>query len=134
VRALPADTSSVYAEQAVMMRSRRMWQSIWPASRLQQRALFTFGMEVIVQLDLTQMRQFLSAFFALSDFHLRGFLSSRLSVGELILFALTMFANSCNQVRLNLVSAGIPLFPGMILEIIKSQTALPPATVRETEK
>ena len=53
----------------------------------------TFGMEVLLKLDLPQTRDFFSAFFALSDFHWKGFLSSRLSLPELIVFGLSLFVN-----------------------------------------
>jgi lycopene beta-cyclase len=103
-----------------------MWESIWPVQRLHQRAFMNFGMEVILKLDLTQTRQFFSAFFALSDFHWRGFLSSRLSFGELIAFGLSLFKHACNSARVNLVQAGLPLFPGMVAEIAKAQRHIVP--------
>lgn len=117
------------AEEAVAMRARRMWESIWPAQRLRQRAFMNFGMEVILKLNLEQTRQFFSAFFALSDFHWRGFLSSRLSFSELIVFGLSLFKNACNDARLNLVSAGLPLFPAMLGELASAQKNLTPNTL-----
>lgn len=39
--------------------------------RLRQREFFTFGMAVLLKLDLKETRQFFSAFFSLSDFHWR---------------------------------------------------------------
>ena len=108
------------------LRSRRMWESIWPEERLQQRAFLNFGMEVILKLELTETRQFFSAFFALSDFHWRGFLSSRLSFFELIVFGFALFKNACNEARFNLVQVGLPLFPAMFVEISKGQSGLLP--------
>jgi lycopene beta-cyclase len=37
--------------------------------RLRQREFFTFGMDVLMKLDLEETRQFFSAFFNLSDFY-----------------------------------------------------------------
>jgi len=37
--------------------------------RLRQREFFTFGMDVLMKLDLGETRQFFSAFFNLSDFY-----------------------------------------------------------------
>ena len=37
--------------------------------RIRQRAFFSFGMDVLLKLDLTETRQFFAAFFALSDYH-----------------------------------------------------------------
>ena len=41
----------------------------WLLCRLRQREFFTFGMDVLLQLDLAETRQFFTAFFSLSDFH-----------------------------------------------------------------
>lgn len=117
-----------------MKRSKRMWESIWPVARLQQRAFMNFGMEVILKLDLTQTRQFFSAFFALSDFHWRGFLSSRLSFGELIAFGLSLFKHACNDARVNLVAAGTPLFPKMLAEIASAQRNIVPNSLGKSVK
>ena len=51
-------------------------------ARLRQRAFFTFGMDVLLKLDLAETREFFAAFFALSDFHWQGFLSARLTFPE----------------------------------------------------
>ncbi len=51
-------------------------------TRLRQRAFFTFGMDVLLKLDLAETREFFAAFFALSDFHWQGFLSARLTFPE----------------------------------------------------
>ena len=37
--------------------------------RLRQREFFTFGMDVLMKLDLEETRQFFSAFFNLSDYY-----------------------------------------------------------------
>jgi lycopene beta-cyclase len=41
----------------------------YAAHRIRQRAFFTFGMDVLLTLNLTETRQFFTAFFALSDHH-----------------------------------------------------------------
>lgn len=114
------------AEDPARERARRIWQSIWPAERLRQRAFMAFGMEVILKLDLEQTRQFFSAFFALSDFHWRGFLSSRLSFQECFVFGLSLFAKASNAARSNLISAGVPLLPGMLASVAGAERNLPP--------
>lgn len=63
----------------------------------------TFGMEVLLKLNLPQIRDFFSAFFALSDYHWKGFLSSRLSLPELIVFGLTLFVNLENRMKVSLL-------------------------------
>lgn len=86
----------------------KIWKAIWPKERLRQREFFTFGMDVLLKLDLKETRQFFAAFFGLSDFHWQGFLSSRLSFPQLMAFGLALFANSSNQARANLVFKGTP--------------------------
>lgn len=61
--------------------------------------------QVLLKLDLAETREFFAAFFALSDFHWHGFLSSRLSFLELIAFGLSLFAKSSNAARINLLQA-----------------------------
>jgi lycopene beta-cyclase len=122
------------SEAEVILRSRRMWESIWPAQRLRQRAFLNYGMEVILQLNLTQIRHFFAAFFSLSDFHWRGFLSSRLSFGELIGFGLSLFQHACNDVRISLLSTGLPRLPGLFAEIARSQTKLLPNTLGKADR
>lgn len=88
--------------------SAAVWGAMWPVQRLRQRAFFEFGMEVLLKLDLGETRQFFSAFFALSDHHWHGFLSSRLSFLQLIGFGLSLFAKSSNAARINLLQKGLP--------------------------
>lgn len=85
-----------------------IWLSIWPNQRIRQREFFNFGMEVLLKLDLEETREFFAAFFALSDYHWHGFLSSRLTFTELIGFGLSLFAKSSNSARLNLLQKGLP--------------------------
>ena len=120
------EQEAMRAARAVDMRARRMWEAIWPAQRLQQRAFMNFGMEVILKLDLTQIRQFFAAFFSLSDFHWRGFLSSRLSFSELLMFGLSLFRHAGNSARVNIAAAGLPLFPNMVGEVTRARRHLVP--------
>lgn len=85
-----------------------VWSTIWPVERLQQREFFSFGMEVLLSLNLAETREFFRAFFSLSDFHWQGFLSSRLSFLQLIGFGFSLFAKSSNAARANLLSKGLP--------------------------
>lgn len=147
------------------MRAQYIWSSIWPSERLRQREFMTFGMEVLLKLDLPQTRDFFSAFFALSDYHWKGFLSSRLSLPELLVFGLSLFVNlegrmkvssagvhrlqrvccycACGDVfrpvfipeclQIDLLATGIPLFPGLIWNIIRAERTLPKNTLGKGE-
>lgn len=108
----PSRSSEIDLDQA----SEEIWSKIWPNSRIRQREFFNFGMEVLLKLDLAETREFFAAFFALSDYHWQGFLSSRLSFIELIGFGLSLFAKSSNEARLNLLSKG---FPGLVVTLAK---------------
>ena len=62
----------------------------------------------MVSVLLQQTREFFSAFFSLSEYHWQGFLSSRLSFSQLLVFGLALFMNSSNRARLNLLAKGLP--------------------------
>lgn len=94
-----------------------VWAATWPVERIRQRAFFTFGMDVLLSLDLFQMREFFRAFFSLSDFHWHGFLSTRLSFPQLIAFGLSLFIKSSNNARLSLLKTGVPGLVAMLLEL-----------------
>ena len=96
----------------------RVWYL--PVCRIRQRAFFSFGMDVLLKLDLSETRQFFAAFFALSDFHWQGFLSARLSFIELIGFGLSLFAKSSNEARLNLLVKGLPGLAGMLFGLLRT--------------
>ena len=106
--ACPGAPNGASNEQEAREMTSKIWKAIWPKERLRQREFFTFGMDVLLKLDLRETRQFFSAFFGLSDFHWQGFLSSRLSFPQLMTFGLALFANSSNQARANLVFKGTP--------------------------
>lgn len=117
------------SEQQAAILTNNIWRSIWPKERLRQREFFTFGMDVLLKLDLAEIRQFFAAFFSLSDFHWQGFLSSRLSFPQLIGFGLALFAKSSNAARANLVFKGTPGLFGMAGGLIK--TYLPDKVPKE---
>ena len=78
------------------------------ARRVRQREFFTFGMDVLLQLDLSETRDFFASFFSLSDYHWHGFLSARLTFPQLIGFGVSLFAHASNAARANLLVKGVP--------------------------
>ncbi len=56
-------------EQEAEEMAAEVWKATWPVERVRQRAFFTFGMEMLLTLNLHQTREFFAAFFSLSDFH-----------------------------------------------------------------
>ncbi|MEW5318362.1 MAG: hypothetical protein WDW38_009587 [Sanguina aurantia] len=95
-----------------------VWAAIWPLERIRQRSFFTFGMDVLLKLDLKQTREFFSAFFSLSKFHWHGFLSTRLSFTELLGFGIALFLNASNSARANLLVQGVPGLIAMLAGLL----------------
>ncbi|KAL2610837.1 hypothetical protein R1flu_022529 [Riccia fluitans] len=79
------------------------WNALWPMERKRQRAFFLFGLELILQLDLTGIREFFGTFFELPDWLWKGFLAAKLSSLDLVTFALFTFMVAPNSLRYRLV-------------------------------
>ncbi|GLC47197.1 hypothetical protein PLESTB_001621900 [Pleodorina starrii] len=105
------------SESEAASMSSAVWRAIWPVERIRQRAFFTFGMDVLLSLNLFEMREFFRAFFSLSAFHWHGFLSTRLSFPQLIVFGLSLFVKSSNAARSSLLMRGLPGLVAMLLEL-----------------
>ena len=97
-----------------------VWDRVWPVERIQQREFFNFGMDILLTFNLAQTREFFAAFFSLSDFHWQGFLSSRLSFPQLIVFGLSLFKNCSNSARLNLITLGLPGVVKLVAKLWKT--------------
>ena len=93
-------------------------QATWPIERIQQRAFLTFGMDVLLSLNVHQTREFFEAFFTLSDFNWHGFLSTRLSFPQLIGFGLALFFNASSSAKQNLLVQGVPGLLKMLIELV----------------
>ncbi|KAK9805848.1 hypothetical protein WJX73_007733 [Symbiochloris irregularis] len=100
--------------------SASVWHAIWPVERIRQREFFTFGMDVLLQLDLRQTREFFTSFFSLSDYHWQGFLSARLTFPQLIAFGLSLFVNASNAARANLLVKGLPGLAVMLARLAQT--------------
>ena len=88
--------------------------------RVRQREFFTFGMDVLLKLDLEQTRDFFASFFSLSDYHWQGFLSARLTFPQLIGFGVALFAHASNAARANLLVKGIPGLAVMLARLAQT--------------
>merc|ERR1719316_2522627 len=83
----------------------RVWETAWPKTRIRQREFFNFGMDILLVLDLHQIRQFFAGFFSLSDYHWQGFLSMRLSFSDLVIFGRSLRASSRSRTTTGRVSS-----------------------------
>ena len=75
-------------------------------------------MHILLQLDLPQTREFFAAFFDLRYAEWSGFLSSRLTLAELVAFGLSLFARSTNEARLSLVLKGLTGLPELVATLV----------------
>ncbi|VFQ94135.1 unnamed protein product [Cuscuta campestris] len=82
----------------------RVWNDLWPVETKRAREFYSFGMETLLRLDLNGTRRFFDAFFDLSPHYWHGFLSSRLSLGELAMLSLSLFGHASNLSRLDIVT------------------------------
>ncbi|XP_077230956.1 capsanthin/capsorubin synthase, chromoplastic-like [Tasmannia lanceolata] len=83
---------------------RRVWGSLWPLEKRWVREFYCFGMETLLKLDLEGTRRFFDAFFDLDPYYWHGFLSSRLSLGELAVLSLSLFGHASNPSKLDIVT------------------------------
>ncbi|KAG6778163.1 hypothetical protein POTOM_018015 [Populus tomentosa] len=82
----------------------RVWNGLWPLERRCTREFHSFGMETLPKLDLKGTMRFFDAFFDLDPYYWQGFLSSSLSLGELLLLSFSLFRNASNPSRLDIVT------------------------------
>lgn len=82
---------------------RRVWDALWPLEGRRIREFYNFGMETLLQLDLDGTRRFFDAFFELDPHYWHGFLSSRLSLGELLTSGFALFRLSSNRSKLDML-------------------------------
>ncbi|KAF6165841.1 hypothetical protein GIB67_012738 [Kingdonia uniflora] len=83
---------------------RKVWSKLWPMESRSTREYYRFGMETLLKLDLKGTRSFFDAFFDLDPYYWQGFLSSRLSLGELALLSLSLFGKASNLSRFDIVT------------------------------
>lgn len=83
---------------------RKVWNELWPMERKSSREFYSFGMETLLKLDLNGTRNFFNAFFDLDPYYWHGFLSSRLSFGELVCLSLSLFVRASNYSRFDIVT------------------------------
>uniref|UniRef100_A0A7R9VJC8 lycopene beta-cyclase n=2 Tax=Chlamydomonas euryale TaxID=1486919 RepID=A0A7R9VJC8_9CHLO len=107
----------------------RVWAATWPVERIRQRTFLTFGMELLLSLDLAQTRRFFGAFFTLRYPLWSGFLSLRLGFLQLIGFGLEFFMNSSNESRGKLLQFGVP---GLIAILWELSPTLFPTSIYPT--
>ncbi|CAL5200613.1 unnamed protein product [Lathyrus oleraceus] len=94
-----------------------VWNSMWPIESRVAREFYTFGMEILLKLDLNETRDFFDAFFELKPYYLQGYLSSSLSLYDIVWFSMSLFANASNPSRLAVATKCPELLAKMMANI-----------------
>ncbi|KAK7272235.1 hypothetical protein RJT34_28713 [Clitoria ternatea] len=82
----------------------KVWNSLWPIEKRLVREFYSFGMETLLKLDLDGTRRFFDAFFNLKPYYWQGFLSSRLTLNELLWLSISLFGYASNPSRFDIVT------------------------------
>nr|ADX36406.1 lycopene beta-cyclase [Ficus carica] len=92
----------------------RVWNGLWPMERRCEREFYSFGMDILLKLDLNGTRRFFDAFFDLKPHYWHGFLSSRLTIGEIVLLSLSLFGHASAPSKVDIVTkCPVPLLKMM---------------------
>jgi lycopene beta-cyclase len=79
------------------------WRALWTPTRLRQRELYLYGMEMLLAMRGDQLRAFFETFFALPQHRWAGFLSGELSMLELTSTMWHLFGAASMRTRRDLV-------------------------------
>jgi lycopene beta-cyclase len=77
----------------------RAWRRLWPEEAVRRRALYTYGMEVLLDLDAGATRRFFDAFFDLEEGRRRRYLAGTADPREVATMMLELFGSSSNALR-----------------------------------
>ena len=81
------------------------WGTLWPKERVRARELYLFGLEALLTLENTQLKDFFSAFFKLSPKLWQGYLSGTQTAGGVARTMTAMFQHAPTGVQLPLMRA-----------------------------
>jgi lycopene beta-cyclase len=83
------------------------WEAVWPAGERRARALWTFGMEVLLGLDAEATRRFFASFFQLPGPDWRGYMSGTLDARALRGVMWRLFQRVPPSLSVRLAAAGM---------------------------
>ncbi|KAG4968608.1 hypothetical protein JHK87_034259 [Glycine soja] len=84
--------------------SGKVLNSMWPIENRLVREFYSFGMETLLKVDLNGNRSFFDAFFDLKPYYWQGFLSSRLTLNELVWLSISLFGHASNPSRFDILT------------------------------
>ncbi|CAN5720286.1 lycopene cyclase family protein [soil metagenome] len=108
--------------------SHAAWQTLWPRDRRQRRALFRFGMELLLRLDHRQTMAFFDAFFSLPPASRQRYLGDDLTAAELRGTMMHLFRSVPASLRVAMARTALAA-PGMELAASLLRE-LPPQSTR----
>jgi lycopene beta-cyclase len=79
--------------------------AVWPADRLRRHALYTFGLQNLLDFDETALHDHFTAFFALPQWRWAGYLSNTLTTPQLLSTMLMLFGHVSGRVRRRLTTS-----------------------------
>lgn len=80
------------------------WRALWPLELRRRQALYQFGLEKLMRFSEAQLRAHFATFFALPPQQWTGFLTNTLSLPELVVAMLRLFATAPWSVRAGLIA------------------------------
>ena len=87
------------------------WDAMWPQDQRRMRTFMCFGMETLMQLDLSGTRRFFGTFFGLPTALWSGFLSWRVRPVGLLGLGLSLFTGFDLAMRFEFILAALPFIP-----------------------
>lgn len=81
----------------------KAWDALWSDELRRQSSFQVFGMELLADLNLKEINNFFTTFFALPNKYWTGFLRSGLSSTDLLMFAFVFFLQAPNSMRVRLL-------------------------------
>ena len=83
------------------------WEALWPAARLHNHRLYSFGLQTLLTFDTARLQRFFAAFFHLPRAQWAGYLSNTLTTPEVMQTMLTLFRHAPGDVRGGLMAAAL---------------------------
>lgn len=83
------------------------WEALWPAARLHNHRLYSFGLQTLLTFDTARLERFFAAFFHLPRTQWAGYLSNTLTTPEVMQTMLTLFLHAPGDVRGGLMAAAL---------------------------
>lgn len=101
--------------------SKRVWEKIWPEEDTRMRTFMCFGMETLMQLDISGTRRFFKTFFNLPREMWSGFLSWKVRPFGLIGMGLSLFQGFESGMRFQFILSALPFIPSFVANFFPPQ-------------